>query len=296
MPNSNNYVQITNAKLSPPLAVAMVVEELVAAENSGRLLKKVAAVMAGLLLLTVVATVGLTYGIVYLTKDMKATDNNIVISKANGEPMMMGSPTLAVLYDPADAASLAELFNTTAPMADLINGAGRRLQSAADYCANPETQALAMTTADYVEKKCKYISQEGTDSQFTLKVQPAVNGECTIAERRSTATCSTFRDIVQVTSDECDLFTRKLTCSTPGQSYPVGLLWADSILRTERHASYLINCIGTCGADKVVTFGKCGVARSRCMPGSEPFPASGRRLLDENENAASMSKFSIYWN
>jgi hypothetical protein len=266
---------------------------LVEAENSRRILKWFAAVMAGLLLLTVVATVGLTFAIVYLSKDIKAADNNIMIAKANGEPMLVGAPTFAVVYDPNDAASLAEIFNNTIPLADL-SGAGRRLQSAADYCVNPEVQALAMTTAAYVEKKCNYISEPGTDSQFTLKVQPTVNGECTVADRRSSATCSTYRDVVQVTSDECDLFTRKLSCTTPGQSYTVGLLWADSILRTERHASYLINCVGTCGDDKIVSFGKCGVARSRCVAGSEAFPASGRKLQGEQETA--MAKFSMYWN
>ena len=245
--------------------------------------------MAGLLLLTVIATVVLTYAVVYLSKDIKA-DNNLMISKANGEPMLVGSPTLAVLYDPADAGALASLFNSTSALTDLSTG-GRRLQAAEDYCTNPEVKALAMTTADYVLKKCAYVAQTGTNSQFTLKVQPAVNGECTVAERRSTATCSTYRDLVQVTSDECDLFAKKLACSTPGQSFTVGLLWADSVLRTERHASYLINCVGTCGTDKVVSFGQCGVARARCLPGSESIPTSGRKL---QQNGA--PKFSIYWN
>ncbi|KAG7668470.1 hypothetical protein Ndes2526B_g03900 [Nannochloris sp. 'desiccata'] len=280
--------------------VAQVIEELVEAENSRRLLKWFSAVMACLLLLTVAATVGLTYAVVAITKDIKA-DNNLMISKANGEPMLVGSPTIAVIYDPADAASLAELFNTTSTMADLSNGAagGRRLQAAADYCANPEVQALAMTTAAYVEKKCNYISQPGTDSQFTLKVQPSVNGECTVADRRSTTSCSTYRDLVQVTSDQCDLFTRKLSCTTPGQSYTVGLLWADSILRTERHASYLINCVGTCGQDKIVAFSKCGVARSRCMSGSGSLPgARGRKLQQDadTDDSTPMNNFSVYWN
>ncbi len=259
------------------------------------MLKWFAAVMAGLLLLTVVSTVGLTFAIVYLSKDMKAADNNVVISKSNGDPMIMGSPSIAVVYDPADGSALAELFNTTSTMTDLSNGAGRRLQSAADYCVSPEIQALAMTTAAYVEKKCQYISQPGTDSQFTLKVQPSINGDCVVADRRSTGACSTYRDVVTVTSDQCDLFTRKLSCTTPGQSYTVGLLWADSILRTERHASYLINCVGTCGDNKEVSFSKCGVARSRCMPGSEAVPTKGRKLQGAEDNLA-MGKFSVYWN
>lgn len=272
--------------------VAQVIEDLVQAENSRRLLKWFSILMAGLLLLTVVATVGLTYAVVYLSKDIKA-DNNLLIAKSNGEPMLVGSPTIALLYDPADAASLAEIFNGTAMVSNLSAG-GRRLQSAEDYCVNPEVQALAMTTADYVQKKCQYIAQPGTNSQFTLKVQPTVNGECTVADRRSSTTCSTYRDLVQVTSDECDLFTRKLSCNTVGQSYTVGLLWADSILRTERHASYFINCVGTCGSDKVVSFGKCGVARSRCLPGSEPLPAGTRKLQSAGEDVT--AQFSVYWN
>jgi hypothetical protein len=283
------------------LTVAQVIEELVEAEKSRRLLKWFSAVMAGLLLLTVAATVGLTYAVVSITKDIKA-DNNLMISKSSGEPMLVGSPTLAVIYDPADAASLIELFNTTSTMPDLSNGASgrrRRLQAAADYCANPEVQALAMTTAAYVEQKCKYISQPGTDSQFALRVKPSVNGQCTVADRRSTATCSTYRDLVQVTSDQCDLFTRKLTCSTPGQSYTVGLLWADSIVRTNRHTSYLINCVGTCGQDKVVSFSKCGVARSRCISGSDSLSAASGRKLQQiagYEDSNAMANFSVYWN
>jgi len=256
--------------------------------------------MAGLLLLTVAATAGLTYAVVALTKDIEA-DDNLMISKANKEPMLVGSPTLAVIYDPADAASLTELFNTTSTMEDLFNEAsgGRRLLAAADYCANPEVEALAMTTAAYVEKKCKYISQPGTDSQFVLKVKPSVNGGCTVAGRRSTKKCSTYRDLVQITTDQCELFAEKLTCSTPGQSYTVGILWADSTVRVNRHVSYLINCLGTCGQNKVVSFSKCGVARSRCMPGSEPLPAFSARKLQENaayEDSTAMANFAVYWN
>ena len=228
------------------------------------------------------------YAVVALSKDIKA-DNGVMIEKVSGDPMLVGSPSIALIYDPNDAAALADVFNNSA-VADLV-GSGRRLLAAEDYCANPTVEALALTTIAYVRSKCDYIRKSGTDSKFTLKVQKAPNGDCLIVDKRQNYKCGTYQDHVQVTDEECKLVAQDLKCSTVGQSYTVGMIWADSLIANGQPTSYFINCRGTCTDKNIVSFGQCGVARSRCPLGTA---TAGRRLLNDEESAEAMPKFSIF--
>lgn len=270
--------------------VAEVVKDLVEAEKSRRILKWFSVVMAGLLLLTIAATTGLTYAVVALSKDIKA-DNGVMIEKVSGDPMLVGSPSIALIYDPNDAAVLAQVFNNSA-VADIV-GQGRRLLAAEEYCSNPAIEALALTSIDYVRSKCAYISKAGTDSKFTLKVQKATKSDCEVADTRQNYKCGSYQDHVIVTDEECNLLTQQLKCSSPGQSYTIGMIWADSLIANGQPTSYFINCRGTCSDKNVVTFGQCGVARSRCPAGSTG-AGSGRRLQGSDESTAAMPTFSIF--
>ena len=208
-----------------------------------------------------------------------------MIEKVSGDPMLVGSPTIALIYNPNDAAALAEIFNNTA-VADIV-GQGRRLLAAEDYCPNPTIEALAVTSIDYVRTKCAYINKAGTDSKFTLKVQKAGGADCEVVDSRKNYKCGAYQDHVIVTDQECSLLAQDLKCSTVGQSYTVGMIWADSLIANGQPTSYFINCRGTCTDKNIVSFGQCGVARSRCPARSG---GAGRRLQSAD---AVMPNFSI---
>lgn len=78
------------------------------AVQSTRLLKKIIAALAVLLILNIAATAGLTYGIVYLATDTNVNDDNMLVSKSSGYPV--GSSTVAY------SGELASLYNTTDPL------------------------------------------------------------------------------------------------------------------------------------------------------------------------------------
>ena len=78
------------------------------AVQSSRILRKIIIALAVLLFLNVAATAGLTYGIVYLTKDSSVDSDNVVVSKSTGEPV--GSATAVYSGD------LANLYQTTNPV------------------------------------------------------------------------------------------------------------------------------------------------------------------------------------
>jgi hypothetical protein len=78
------------------------------AVQSTRLLKKIIAALAVLLILNIAATAGLTYGIVYLATDTNVNDDNMLVSKSSGETV--GSSTLAY------SGELASMYNITDPL------------------------------------------------------------------------------------------------------------------------------------------------------------------------------------
>ena len=282
---NHHHHLITRFSLSPYTknTVAQAIHDLVEAERQKKLLKWFAIITASLLLLTIAATVGLTYAVVVLSKDVNS-QSTVFVEKSSGDPMVTGTPAIALVYDPTEASQLAQMFNNTA-VTD-FNGAGsRRLLGAADNCPIlPVVSAVAYADFSYVQNRCAAINKASKRSSanptFTLKVaRKDPSGDCYAVNSRTNG-CSTFTDTVTVTDDRCYLISSPtpLTCSVDGQSYSASLVWMDSARQSS--TSYLLSCIGTCIDGKVQWGNACGLMKSQCPPG-----AVGRRrsLLGEGE-------------
>lgn len=279
---------------TPLFTVAQAVHELVESEKQAKLLKWFAAIVSGLLLLSVAATVGLTFAVVELSKDTQASDG-LLLEKSSGGAMVVGSPTIALLYDPADDAAMAELFNATS-VADLAPAATRRLLGATDSCVDPQITALAIVDLKYVKKQCGYIRTPSADRTFVLswalgsrttgKKNSKVLSTCgdaagRLTTKKGSSKCTSLSDKVHATEDQCDLILdMELTCADPAaKPWRVAIMWLDSVFAPEKPTSYLLSCEGTCGPDRVVALSKCGVFRAQCPVVTAQQELGQRRLL-----------------
>ena len=94
--------------------------ELVRSEKDRRLLKWVAAIVAGVALLTIAATVGLTFAVVKLSQDVSVSESNAMVAKGSGAALEAGANIRAaslaeIMASPNPAAMLAHLTHLTVP-------------------------------------------------------------------------------------------------------------------------------------------------------------------------------------
>ncbi len=149
---------------APPLAqldlneIADAVGELVRSEKDRRLLRWVAAIVFGVALLTIAATVGLTFAVVKLSEDVSVSDGNAMVAKGSGAALKAGANIrpLAVADvlappgggDPAAAAARLAYVRTAGGAEDedwvvhrvesvaaLKGGAGLRVRAPFVYCS-----------------------------------------------------------------------------------------------------------------------------------------------------------------
>jgi len=71
--------------------IADAVGELVGAEKDRRLLRWVAAIVVGVALLTIAATVGLTFAVVKLSQDVSVSESNAMVAKDSGAALEAGA-------------------------------------------------------------------------------------------------------------------------------------------------------------------------------------------------------------
>lgn len=242
-------------------AVCAAVDELVESEKQRRLLKWISIITGAFLLLTIAAIVGLTYAVVVLSKDVNSNEA-IFVDKKSGSSMLVGKPVVSVVFDPNDAAALADVLNNST-VSDLT-GSGRRLldQSA---CPTGSVRGVSVMPLSKVQALCTYLSKPSVDHNIRLNVKKN-SRDCTLVTSGGKTGCAgTSNADVFVTDDGCDIFDYDMTCSASGLKTPVNLIWASDKARS--NVAYSVTCQTLCDGVTASWGGSCAVSQLTCPIG-----------------------------